>query len=583
MTQGKIISDVDYDQFKEKLIKYMQADPQFSDYDFSGSGLNTIMKILATHGVQQGFMGNMLFNEAYFKTAEMYENVASRSAFLSYTPSSMRSAYAYVNVKVRVADANSPNTLTITPNTRFVGNKDGKPYFFSVLGDVISTVKDANDDYHFENVKIHQGSWVNQSYTVAGDAIDTYVLGNENVDTETLTVNVRASETDSTTTAYALYRSAFDLASTNNLYFMEVNRNGLYTVEFGDGVLSNKPDDLNIVNVKYMVTDAEAANGIGVIEAASTINGYGGIEVTVVEKASSGSTRESIESIKFNAPIAFASGGVGTTSRDYKGLVKDRFPRAIANSWGGEDNTPPLNGYIVVAVKPHDKETLSAQEKAELTSYIEDRNVGSILARIVDVDYYYINLNIDAQWNPTQSNFIASGLRSEIRSKAAEYSRLQLEEFGEEYDNGKMSEFINGVDNSIVKNVISVEFERRFLGNDLAPQSDTLKFYKSIKPSSVVVSGFTMDQGSDHIEIKDDGKGSMFMYRNGLLESETVFGSVDYLSGVVTVSALQVHAVVRADGMVSVKAVSDSFDQNVSVGQNVVVKIEEVSVKINGE
>lgn len=584
MSHKHIISSVDYEGFIEALARRMKSDPTFKDYDFSASGLRAIMKMLAYHGNQQAFINNMLFNEGYIKTAEMYENVGSRASFLSYTPSSKRAARCYVNITVKVESPTSPSELTIDSRNRFMGTKDGKPYFFSPIAQYTSSEKNSQNEYVFENVELYQGNWAYNNFEVTGTAVDTYALPNKNIDIETLQVEVRPSPSETTSVVYNRWRSAYDLKSDAKLYFIQFNRNGLYEIEFGDGIMSSKPVDGSVVYVRYLVTDGDSANGIGTLDPATSIGGFGNINIEVVSKASSGSDRETTSSIRANAPIAFASGGSAVTSRDYGSIVKEKYPNAMTFSWGGEDNIPPKHGFVMVAVKPHDKETLSSIEKSELEAFIKTRNVGSIFPKVVDADPYRLNVKVKIYWLPTYTSLQESGLKSLVVEGLRKYSKEKLEAFGRELDVGDLNTYITDLESSIRKNVVSVDYERQFKPSKLSPENVTVEFFKDIKPGTVKMTNFQMKAENNVVyEMRDDGNGSLFIYRTSVGSLEALYndksvGVVDYTKGEIQLKSILIPVTVDGD-YVKVFAESASFDQNVHVGRDVILSINTINIE----
>ena len=97
----------------------------------------------------------------------------------------------------------------------------------------------------------------------------------------------------------------------------------------------------NIVLLDYVVTNGSDADGASAFTATSTIGGYSNITVTTISSASGGGLSESVDSIKFNAPLKFASQTRAVTPDDYKSIVPSIYSNIKSLSvWGGEDNDP---------------------------------------------------------------------------------------------------------------------------------------------------------------------------------------------------------------------------------------------------
>ena len=75
----------------------------------------------------------------------------------------------------------------------------------------------------------------------------------------------------------------------------------------------------------------------------SSIGGYSSITTLTVTSASGGGDPETVDSIKFNAPLKYASQGRAVTPDDYKSIIPSLYSniRSI-QVWGGEDNDPAI-------------------------------------------------------------------------------------------------------------------------------------------------------------------------------------------------------------------------------------------------
>ena len=53
------VSELDFDDIKTNLIKFLNSQSEFSDYDFEGSALSVLVDILAYNTHYNAFLGNM--------------------------------------------------------------------------------------------------------------------------------------------------------------------------------------------------------------------------------------------------------------------------------------------------------------------------------------------------------------------------------------------------------------------------------------------------------------------------------------------------------------------------------------------
>ena len=141
-------------------------------------------------------------------------------------------------------------------------------------------------------------------------------------DTSTLTVKVQTSSSDSTTTTYTEATDITQVTASSAVYFLQEVEAGLYEIYFGDGVIGQALSDDNIVILTYIVSNKSAANGAALFTNAAVIGGVSDIAVATVAAASAGSEPETLQSIKYNAPLSYASQGRCVTAEDYKVYAK---------------------------------------------------------------------------------------------------------------------------------------------------------------------------------------------------------------------------------------------------------------------
>ena len=127
-TSGKLeVTDLDFDTIKGNLKTYLKGQTEFTDYDFEGSGLSTLLDILSYNTHYNAFMANMLANEMFLDTAVKRNSVVSHARHLGYTPTSSTAPIAYLNVTVNDATGGS---LTMSAGHVFTTTINSTPYQF---------------------------------------------------------------------------------------------------------------------------------------------------------------------------------------------------------------------------------------------------------------------------------------------------------------------------------------------------------------------------------------------------------------------------------------------------------------------
>ena len=151
-------SNVDFDQIKVSIIDYLRSNSNFTDYDFEGSNLSTIIDTLAYNTYITSYNANMATNEVFIDSATLRENVVSLARNIGYVPRSRKSAKASITFTV---DANDTSAVSLTLRSGIVAVSSqtfGKETFtFSVPND-ITVPERSYGTALFENIDIFEGT-----------------------------------------------------------------------------------------------------------------------------------------------------------------------------------------------------------------------------------------------------------------------------------------------------------------------------------------------------------------------------------------------------------------------------------------
>ena len=82
-------SNLDFQQVKTTLRDYLQANSNFTDYDFEGSNLSSILDVLAYNTYITSYNANIVSNEVFIDSATLRENVVSLARNIGYVPLSL--------------------------------------------------------------------------------------------------------------------------------------------------------------------------------------------------------------------------------------------------------------------------------------------------------------------------------------------------------------------------------------------------------------------------------------------------------------------------------------------------------------
>jgi len=541
------VSELDFDTIKTNLKEFLRGQTEFSDYDFEGSALSNLLDVLAYNTHYNGLYQNLSINEMFLDSATKRNSVVSIAKGLGYIPYSARCSEAVINFYVSNT-ASSPTVITLPKNTPFSSTIDGTNYTFYTTEN-ITAVNDGTGTYKFNNVVIKEGTPLTYRYTVA-DGV-SYIIPNADVDLSTLTVRVQDTSTSSTFDTYVNSKNMLNVSATDKVYFIKEIDNKLYEIVFGDGIIGNKLTNGNVVYFDYFVTQKDAANGSRVF----TYNGdslYGGTtEIVVVTPSFNGTDRESIESIKFNAPRSYLSQNRAVSVDDYKTLIYNTFPEAGSVSvWGGEDNTPPVYGKVFICIKPKNALVLTTQQKNYiLSSILEPKSVVSVSPEIVDPEYLDLELTVTFYYDPRKTTRTSSDLESLVTQTILNYNDNDLQMFDGIYRQSKLTRLIDTTEPSIINSHITFVIHRQ-----IDPRFDTNAEYivniinpiynEGVPEESVTSSGFYINGSTEVHYIQDDGKGVLQLYYVDSLANKIIvnynIGTVTYADGKVHISGLNI-------------------------------------------
>ena len=94
------ITELDFDTIKTNLKTFLNAQNEFTDYDFEGSGLSVLIDLLAYNTHYNAYLANMLVNEMFLDSAVKRSSAVSIAKHLGYTPRSIVGSTAVLDVTV---------------------------------------------------------------------------------------------------------------------------------------------------------------------------------------------------------------------------------------------------------------------------------------------------------------------------------------------------------------------------------------------------------------------------------------------------------------------------------------------------
>jgi hypothetical protein len=475
------ISELDFDSIKSNLKTFLRGQNKFKDYDFEGSGLAVLLDLLAYNTHYNAYYLNMVANEMFLDTAALRSSVVSHAKLMNYTPKSATAPLATINM---VATQQTGTSLSLPKFTKFKSEAvDGTNYTF-VTKDIY-TVPVFSGVATFNDVDIIQGEPVSLSFTVdtATNSKQLFSLPDANIDTSTLTVQVQQSITNGTISTYNLADKISELNGSSKVYFLQEGFNGLYEIYFGDNILGKQLTDGNIVSVTYLVTSGSNSSGANNFTLMDTIGGI--TTIYPVTPASAGGEKESINSIKFQAPKAYSAQGRAVSYEDYITAIQQNklgFDIQSVSVWGGEDNDPPAYGQVFISIKPTNGFTLTDSQKSLLINdVIKPMSVVTVSPIVLNPDYNYLKIKADVVYDQKQTNLTASQIQASVASAINRYSEENLNTFNSSFSLADLSIYIKSANPSIISTNVDIQVQKKFYPTLSVPKQYILNFGLPLK------------------------------------------------------------------------------------------------------
>ena len=458
------VTELDFDSIKTNLKNYLRQQSEFQDYDFEGSGLSVLLDILAYNTHYNAYYLNMVANESFMDSAALRNSVVSHAKRVGYTPRSVSSPRAVVNVTVQTSNS-TPGTLTIPRGYSFLSSQiDGTSYRFVTL-ESFSTTKTGNN-FVFTSIPIYEGQFSSYSYTnsYSNNPKQLFTIPDSNVDTNTLKVSVRQSSSNTQTIVYTKATEVLNLTSTSTVYYLQEGRNGQYDVYFGDDIISKKIPDGGVVTLEYLISNGTEANRANNFTSTLSIGGYSAIAVNPIAPASGGSVRESVDQIKFSAPLNLLSQNRAVTKNDYIKIIQQKYPSFEAvNVWGGEENDPPVYGKVFISAKPKlGFEVTDTEKDFVKNTILKPISVLTVTPEIVDIDYNYLKINSTVFYERSKLNVSDSELKNGLKTTIENYCATNLNKFNSYFKYSGLETVVDNYNTAIVSNEIELFVAKKF-------------------------------------------------------------------------------------------------------------------------
>lgn len=477
-------TELDFTNIKESLKTYLQRQTEFQDYNFEASGLSNILDVLAYNTHINGLIANFGLNESFLGSAQLRSSVVSHAETLGYYPRSKTASNATVKLQINGTGDTTTSSLDLEKGTTFTTSVNEVSYTFQTTEKVIA-LNDGSGNFTFttsegsDNITIKEGTEKTKTFLV-GDAGDdqVYVIPDETMDTSTITIEVFDSPTSTSGTSYTDINNQVRINDDSTVFIVREVPNGYYEITFSDGnVLGKSPVAGNRIVITYLSVVGAEANTASLFTAVNPVSVGGSsrtLTTTTLATSASGAEKESISSIKTNAPVAFATQQRLVTAEDYKALINQRYSSIIEDviAWGGNDNVPPIYGRVYLGLKYKDgtTEDVKSATQASISSELSD-NLGimSIDTIFTEPEETFLEVTLLFNFDPDLTGTTLQTTQTTIENTIKQYFTDNLNAFGKIFRSSALLTIIDALSPAILNSSLETKIQQKLEVDSITP------------------------------------------------------------------------------------------------------------------
>lgn len=469
-------SALDFNNIKSNLKDYLANKDEFKDYNFEASGLSNILDVLAYNTHLNALIANFALNESYLPTAQLRSSVVSLSEGIGYVPDTDTASQAKVRLTFNTTAAGREQTVSLPAYTQFTSNVDDVSYTFQTVESFTAT-DDGTGFYEFKTndgsnrISIFEGTLKTKTFLV-GEYEDNpvYVIPDGTLDADTVTIKVYTSATSVDFTTYQNIVNATSISSNSTIYILKESPNGYFELSFGDGeTFGIAPQAGNRIEVEYLSVKGNDANNASVFTPVSQFtSGVITSDINVITYVNSigGDEKESIESIRKNAPFQYATQNRMVTAEDYSSLILQSYSTLIEDiaSWGGEEAVEPEFGAVYISILFEDDVTAAtiANTKQAIRELAAQLSIVSFNIRFIDPIETFIEMDTFFQFNPKLTDLTLNAVQDQVNTTISSYFTNNTGGFKQAFRRSNVLSLVDESSTSILSSRANIRMQQRF-------------------------------------------------------------------------------------------------------------------------
>lgn len=485
-------SALDFAAIKNNLKSFLQEKEEFKDYNFEASGLSNLLDVLAYNTHLNGLTANFALNESFLSTAQLRSSLVQLSEAIGYIPKSKTASEAIIKLAMNLSNVTDrESTITLSTGYVFKTKVDTRTYTFQTNETLIAT-DDGAGYYQFktldgnDKISIFEGRKRVKTF-IAGDNDENavYIIPDVNIDIDTAIIKVYENTSTTKFVTYTNIAKATTISEQSTLYILKEMPNGYFELSFGNGTtLGQTPPPGGKIVVEYLAVNGDAADGALTFEPASTIKITQTVSRTPVvstySKSVGGGEKETVESMRKNAPYQYASQNRMVTFADYNALILRNFAALIKDisSWGGEDNLKPEFGVVFTSIEFNDDVSESRKEvtKTSIVDLAAQLAVATFDVKFTDPVKTWIETEVFFRFNPALTTLSLNTIQESVRNTVQRYFTENTGRFGQAFRRSNMLTLVDEVSPSVLSSRAEVKMQQRFYPSLLVEQDHSFKY-----------------------------------------------------------------------------------------------------------
>lgn len=339
---------------KDLIIERLNQNPNFTDQNFEGSNLSSLIDIIAYSYHTLIYYLNKNSAETSFTQAEIYENINQIVKTIDYNPTGPQSSNLSFQAKSLAGLAQGLYTIPRFSYFTFSGTS----YSFNqdVSFNKLTTGEEQLTDLGNNNL-LYNGTFIEYpAFAAIGEDFETAVLSpntesqNVAIDSNNIYVFIKPNRPNSQWEEWSRTTSLYLETPSSKKYSVRYNQNERYEIKFGNNITGKRLSQGDVIAIYYLKSDAN-----GGVVSKNTINNQplyfftttqfeqikrdiipnsanlitteesSNLKVSNKNASTNFRQKESVAEIKLNAPNLFNSQYRLVTINDYNNYIVKNF------------------------------------------------------------------------------------------------------------------------------------------------------------------------------------------------------------------------------------------------------------------